>query len=99
MYFLDKERKVEIFNLFFATVGKNIFELTQNSLLSNDLTCPELYFSYHDDDRVDIFRPGPVDAENVILAIKSLTETRSIGCDGIALNFITDSLYMTFLFI
>ncbi len=70
MYFLDKERKAEISNAFFATVGKNTFELTQNSLLSNDLTCLVLYFSHHDDDSVDIFRPEPVDVENVILAIK-----------------------------
>ncbi len=38
--------------------------------------------------------PQPVDVETVILTIKSLNETRSVGCDGISLNFIRDSLCM-----
>ncbi len=44
--------------------------------------------------RVNMFRPEPVAVETVILTIKSLNETRSVGCDGISLNFIRDSLYM-----
>ncbi len=91
--FLDKEAKAETFNTFFANIGKNTYELTQNSLLSNDLTCPEP-FPHDYDNSDDIFRPEPVDVETVMLTIKSLNETRSVGCDGISLNFISDSLCM-----
>ena len=91
--FTDKEAKAEEFNTFFANIGKNTFELTQKSFLSNDLTCPE--FSLHDyDNSVNQFRPQPVDVETVILTIKSLNETRSVGCDSIALNFVRDSLHI-----
>ncbi len=90
--FLDKEAKAEEFNTFFANIGKNTFELTQKSLLSNDLTYPDL--DHHDyDNSVKVFRPQPVDVETVMLTIKSLNETRSVVCDGITLNFIRDSLY------
>ncbi len=40
------------------------------------------------------FRPQAVDVNTVILTIKSLNETRSVGCDGISLKFIRDSFYM-----
>ncbi|RUM30450.1 MAG: hypothetical protein DSY42_04590 [Aquifex sp.] len=91
--FSDKEAKAEEFNTFFANIGKNTFEITQKCLLNNDLTCQEL--SSHDyDNKGDIFRPQSVNVETVILTIKSLNKTRSVGCDGISLNFIRDSLYM-----
>ncbi len=91
--FLDKKVKAEEFNTFFANIGKNTFELTQKSLPNNEVTCPEL--SPHDsDNRNNIFRRQPVDVNTVILTIKSLNETRSVGCDGTSLIFIRDSLYM-----
>lgn len=91
--FEDKDRKAEEFNTFFANVGKNTFEKTQESPLISDSTCPEL--SPPDCDSMDgMFRPQPVDVETVILTIKSLKETRSVGCDGISFKFIRDSLYI-----
>ncbi len=41
------------------------------------------------------FRPQPVDTNTVILTLKSLNETRSVGSDGISFKFIKDSLYFT----
>ncbi len=40
------------------------------------------------------FRPHPVDTETVILTIKSLKETSSVGSDGIPVKFINDALYV-----
>ncbi len=86
-------QRTEEFNTFFANNGKNAIELTQKSLLNNELTCPE--FSPQDcDKRNDIFQPQPVDATTVIQTIKSLREIWSVGCDGISLRFIRDSLYI-----
>ncbi len=90
--FLDKEAKAKEFNNFFANIGKNTFELIQKSFSDSDLTCPDL--SPHCDNRQVTFRPQPVDVETVILTIKSLNVTKSVGCDGISLNFIRDCLYM-----
>ena len=52
--FLDKEAKAGEFNTFFANIGKNTFELTQKSLLNNDLAYPELS-SHEYDNSGDIF--------------------------------------------
>ncbi len=41
-----------------------------------------------------VFRPHPVHTETVILTIKSLNDTKSVGCDGIPMRFIKDSLYV-----
>ncbi len=68
--FLDKKVKAEEFNIFFASFGKNTFELTQKSLPNNELTCPELS-PHHCNNRNNIFRPQPVDVNTVILTIKS----------------------------
>ncbi len=40
------------------------------------------------------FRPEPVDTDTVMLTIKSLKETLSVGSDGISLNFIKNELYV-----
>ena len=40
------------------------------------------------------FRPQPVDTNTVILTVKSLNETRSVGSDGISLKFVKDALYI-----
>ncbi len=41
-----------------------------------------------------VFRPHPVGTETVILTIKSLNETSSVGSDGIPMKFIKDALYV-----
>ncbi len=38
------------------------------------------------------FRPQPVDTDTVVLTIKDLSETSSVGSDGISMKFIKDSL-------
>ncbi len=40
------------------------------------------------------FRPKQLDTDTVILMIKSLKETRSVGSGCISLNFIKDGLYV-----
>lgn len=39
------------------------------------------------------FRSQPVDTETIILTMKDLNDTNSVGSDGISLMFIKDSLY------
>ncbi len=95
--FDDMETKAEEFNIFFANVGKNTDELTQESLTNNDLVCPQLSAAVCGNSNIK-FRPQPVSVETVILTIKSLKETRSVGCDGISLQFIRDALYAVFFF-
>ena len=38
------------------------------------------------------FRPQPVDTDTIILTIKGLKDTSSVGSDGIPLTFVEDSL-------
>ncbi len=87
------ERKAEEFNNFFANVGKNTFELTQESLRNSELGCPQLFGAVSGNRKID-FRPQPVSVETVMLTIKSFKETRSVGCDGISLQFIRGALYV-----
>ncbi len=91
--FDDVETKAEEFNNFFSNVGKNTYELTQESLTNSDLTCQQLSAVFCGNRNIK-FRPQPVNVDTVILTIKNLKETRSIGCDGISLQFIRDALYV-----
>ena len=88
--FSDIQNKVEEFNEFFASVGKNTYERTQanlrnsNTPIQNDVaTSPEVN---------DRFRPQPVSVDTVILTFKSLRETNAVGADNIPYRFIKDSL-------
>ncbi len=87
------ETNAEEFHTFSANVGKNTFEGTQESLTNNDLSCPQLSPVVCDNRNVK-FRTQPVNVETVMLTIKSHKETRSVGCDGISLQFIRDALYV-----
>ncbi len=40
------------------------------------------------------FRPQPVDTNTVILAVKDLKQTNSVGSDDIQLKFVKDALYI-----
>ncbi len=42
----------------------------------------------------NLFRPLPVSVETIILTIKSLKETSSVGSDGVSMGFIKDALYV-----
>ena len=77
----DMKRKAEEFNYFFANVGKNTFELTQESLRNDGLAYPQLSSAVSGNRNI-YFRPQPVNVETVILTIKNLKETQSVGCDG-----------------
>lgn len=101
--FDDKVNKANDFNAHFANVGENTYRKTQEILHGENVS----YFNYasatfaalcSNDDNViieNIFRPQPVDTETIILTIKSLNETSSVGSDDIPLRFIKDSLYAT----
>ena len=83
--------KVEEFNQYFSKVGKEAFEKTQKSLDSqdpHDLIVELPNRNTH----VNKFRPKPVTVETVILIVKNLRETNSVGIDGISLRFVKDSL-------
>ena len=84
--------KANEFNVHFSNVGKNTYEKTQEILPGENVTC----FS---DENVILgddssFRPNPGNTETIILTIKSLNETSSVGSDGIPMKFIKDSLYV-----
>ncbi len=92
----DKGNKANEFNVHFANVGKSTFEKTQSLLHGGSVP----YFNVPDFndanvilDGGNIFRPQPVDTETIILTIKGLNDTKSVGSDGIPLRFIKDSLY------
>ena len=65
--------------------------MTQQVLQSSHLSSSNLVLTKCSRSE-ETFRPKPVDTNTIILTIKSLNETRSIGSDGIALKFIKDAL-------
>lgn len=89
--------KAEDFNEFFANVGLNTYESTQNSLKvsnSNHLhEAPNIPVVPSTLTNIAPFRPQPVDQNTVILTIKQLRNTKSFGSDNISLRFIKDSLF------
>ena len=44
--------------------------------------------------RLNSFKPSPVDCNTVILTVKSFNESSTYGSDGISLHFIKDTLYI-----
>ena len=75
--------KAEEFNVFFSKVGQNTYKRSQE-LLQNEEILP---FSQHCSiaDTNSAFRAKPVDSNTIILTIKSLNSTSSIGSDDISL--------------
>ena len=90
-HFGNVSEKAEEFNNFFANVGKTTYDLTQQVLQSSHLSSPNFFLT-------ECSRPGetflskPVDTNTIILTIKSLNETHSVGLDSIAMKFINDAL-------
>ncbi len=101
----DMTNKVEEFNIFFANVGRNTFESTQESLISDRTNPLPHAFSPSPASLsptpadATLFRPQPVDPATVTLTIKQLQNTNSFGSDGIPLKFIKDSLIATIVYI
>ena len=83
--------KVEEFIDYFSRVGKDAYDATQRSL--NDQAPPHLLYEMLGRDEVENkFRPQPVSVETIILVVKDLKETNSVGIDDISLRFVKDSL-------
>ncbi len=70
----------------------NTFERTQELLHGENAPTGNNFNVILDDGNV--FKPCPVNVETIILTIKSLKETRSVGSDGISMRFIKDALYV-----
>ena len=90
--FDNKKEKAEEFNKHFANVGKIIYEKTRICNPSERTT--EYTMTIQPTDST-YFRPEPVDIDSVILIIKHLNDTKSIGADKIPLSFLRDSLSIT----
>ena len=89
--------KAEEFNKFFSNVGKDTFEQSERDYRNIQNIQPHEYITNINDKFQ--FRPQPVDICTVILTIKHLKESKSIGSDGIQLSFIKDSLYVTAIYL
>lgn len=98
----DNNDKAEDFNNYFASVGRKTFERCRSDLTSNDTTSDNIRVTHdtvYNTETNNFFRPKPVDVETVILTISKLRKTKSVGNDGISLNFIKDSLFVTAFYI
>ncbi len=96
--FDNEVEKAKEFNVHFANVGKVTFEKTQNLLHGENVRhlhdVTENLNNFNVNNNEHAFRAHLVDTETVILTIKSLNDTSSVGCDGIPMRFIKDSLYV-----
>lgn len=83
--------KAEEFNDYFAKVGREAYNATQRSVNQQERANvnPEML---NQQVLANKFRPKPVSMEAVILIVKNLRETNSVGIDGISLRFVKDSL-------
>ena len=84
------QQKANDFNSYFASVGKNTFEKSQENI-GDSSPLPDNQPSVLLDIRNN-FRPQPVDINTLILVIRDLKPTNFIGSDGIAYRFLIDSL-------
>lgn len=73
-------------------MGKNTYERTQEFLHGENAPHENIFNVVLGDG--NLFRPHPVNVETVILTIKSLKETSSVGSDGISMRFIKDAFYV-----
>ena len=88
--FTNMKEKVEEFNNFFSSVGESAFRRSQEELRKEvDMVNRPHINNYNVN---SFFRPNPVDVNTVILIVKDLNATNSIGSDGIALRFLRDAL-------
>ncbi len=94
----DIKDKADNFNNYFANVGRKTFERCINDSTNNNINSDNLQVTYNTIDNLDsdtFFRPKTVDVKTVILTISRLKDTKAAGSDGISLNFIKDSLFVT----
>ncbi len=84
--------KVEKFNSFFASVDQSTYEETQNTVASENRN---INFPLTIIVKKELFRPQPVDVSTVVLTIKRLQATKSVGSELISFRLLKDSLYIT----
>ncbi len=89
--------KAEEFNNFFSSVGETTFKCSQKELTNKGKSVVQIPQS--NINIVSSFRPEPVDTNTVILTVKDLNATNSVGSDGIGLRFLRDALFVTVLFL
>ena len=81
-------KSANLFNVFFANVGKNTFEKTH---LSDSSRLPTTDLLYNTDPNC-LFRPEPVDWQTLVLTIAHMNNSDACGSDGIPLRFLKDCL-------
>ena len=82
---------VEKFNIHFSNVGKTTYQNTQKEIHGEKVSAPPLINLPVQN---QYFRPQPVDINTIILTVKDLKETTSVGSDNIPLKFVKDALYV-----
>ena len=83
--------KAEEFNHYFANVGREAFEKSQE----NSIDETRVFQTLNEISNINssyLFRPQPVDVNTVILTIKDLNNTNAFGSDNIPFRFIKDTL-------
>lgn len=84
----DTMQTANLFNVFFADVGKKTFEQTQ---LTDSPHLPTT-ISTANTNSSSLFRPDPINWQTLILTIKNMSNSNACGSDGIPLKFIKHSL-------
>ena len=83
--------KAEEFNKFFANVGRESFEKSQENIADASGLIQTLNDNSNSNIS-DLFRPQPVNVDTIILVIKHLNDTNAYGSDNISFRFIKDAL-------
>ena len=91
LQFDNPKTKADEFNHFFANVGRNTYEKTQNMISDVTVQRNETTKIYGGKRP---FRPQPVTVETVIITIKSLNNSNAYGADGIPTRFLKESLFV-----
>ena len=93
----NDQQKANDFNEYFANIGKNMYEKSQNDIHLINQPPSDQPPSVRTN--IDNFRPHPIDLVTLILIIKELKPTNSCGSDGIQFRFLIDSLPVTIFYI
>lgn len=90
--FDNTKEKAKEFNDHFANIGKTTYDKALNTL--HGAQGSVLHTHTVTSTNTELFRPKPVDITTVILAIKELNNSNSVGSDDISLKFLKDVLYI-----
>ncbi len=89
--------KAHEFNTYFTNEGKSTYDKTQCTLHNYDI--PSAHDTNFAPCDTNHFRPQPVDVSTVILTVKALNDTSSVGAGSIPLKFIRDTLHVIALYL